>query len=444
MQTNMAKELPRALLTDNSALLAFSSNSGLESSSRPKCDEDVGRVASIMIDRGVVKSSSSTIITTTSEQCTKEGLQDVIEDKVSKIQPISDADGLFIFVYCGGACNLQLFDSSTKVTEPAAEADGDFVTVDYVPMRCKYSLLLKDFNSDRADTFATGEVIAKAISSNCPKQVLVVLDCPYAEEIGDDIKRFLNLNPRELTLMVSQGKSEHSCHLGPLESSTFCHFFCSFLPNCSSTGVIKLRPLQSRITACCEALSSLRMVRDGQVIRSGKTAPKVRFDRIIKVAENTMERIDKDDVSVEQVDYDGTLCVSQFLNLHYKKYLIDWRPAKLCNEAIEWVHGVMEGPLDVLHEHQQLNGKVLEAVVGSMMASIATIQGLVPQPNESAKLSNIFIQAYVYVVAAIDMLDHDLELFDTSLLECAQDFYCAVLRASKIEDREIQELKWEV
>lgn len=436
-----SENLPRALVSDNRALLAFSSNCSLKSS-RPKCDEDAGRIASMMTSTGVVKSSS--IVTTTSEQCTKKGLQDAIGDQISKILVTPDGDGLFILVYCGGACDLRHLDSSTEVGEPAS---GGFVTVDFVPMSCKCSLILKDFNPDEAETYVTGETIANTIirSPTSPKQLLVVLDCPHAEEIGEDIKN--HLNSCELSLIVSQGKDTVSYYLSPLESSTFSYFFCSFLSEHGSKGVIKLRSLQSKVTACCDALSSLRMVRDGQVLTPGKAAPKGRFKQIIKSADHKIKTIEEkseedcDDCDYE-VDYEGTLSISQFLQLYYKRHWFNLNPVKLCNEAKDWVHAVIEGPLSVLHKHERLDGKVLEAVVGSMMASIVTIQCQFPEPNKDAKSSNIFIQAYVYVVAAVDMLDQSLKLFDTSLLQCAQEFYSGALRANNIEDREIQKLKW--
>ena len=89
------------------------------------------------------------------------------------------------------------------------------------------------------------------------------------------------------------------------------------------------------------------------------------------------------------------------------------------------MHAVIAGPLSVLHEHAE----VLEAIVGSMMASIGTIYVGFPQPTKS---SNTFVQAYVYVTAAVDILDQNLKMFDVSLLKCAQEFYCGVLRANKL------------
>ncbi len=46
------------------------------------------------------------------------------------------------------------------------------------------------------------------------------------------------------------------------------------------------------------------------------------------------------------------------------------------------------------------------------------------------------------MIAAVDMLDPNLNLFDTALLSCAQEFYCGALQASNIDDKEIKQLKW--
>lgn len=429
-------ELPRALVCDNSALLAISSNcSSDQEFSRPSCDGDVEKIASILTKEGVVRVQNCSTVTTA-----KKGLQDAIGKQVSKIQATPETDGLFIFVYCGGACSLEPLTDVKMPTE-----DDGFVTVDFLPMSCKYSLVLTDFDSDKLETYVTGKTIANAINSSptSPKQLLVILDCPYAEEIGDDIKS--HLNPCELSLIVSQGKGIASHYLSPLGSSTFSYFFSSFLSGNSTTGIIKLRSLLPKVADCCNALSSLRMVptRDGKFLISAKATPKGRFEQIIKSAVDEMKQIEEkpdvqpDGASDEQTDYKGAMSISQFISLYYKKYWINFKPVRLCNEAIDYVYAVRDGPLSVLHEHGQLtDGKVLKAIVGSMMASIATIQG----EFQESKSSNIFIQAYVYVVAAIDILDDNLELFDASLLKCAQEFYCGVLDANNTDGREIREL----
>lgn len=434
------EELPRALVSEHSSLLAFSSNCILDPSSRPRCDEDAERISSIMVSKGMIK-HSNTLLVTTSGQCTKKGLQDAVGNQISKIQITPDGDGLFVFVFCGGACDLRHLDSSTQVSEPASE-DG-FVNVDFVPLPCTHSLILKDFNPDKPDTYVTGETIAKAIGSSPtnPKQLLIILDCSHAEELGKEIRD--HLNSCELSLIVSQGKGVRSYHLDPLGSSTFSYFFCSFLCENCTYGVLKLRALHSKVAACCDALSSLRMVRVGQIITAGRAAPKGRFEEIIKSADDEMVRIEENtDVgdSEEQVDIEGSLSVSQFLSMYYRKYWINFKRVRLCSEAKDWVHAVMAGPLLVLKEHERLNGRVLEAAVSSMMASMATIQS---QLNaDDMRSSNIFLQAYVYVVAAIDMLDPNLKLFDILLLNSAQKFYLQVMHANNVDDKEIQALNW--
>ena len=457
MAVNVTREeLSKALLYECSSVLVLSSNTSPNSSEcprRPKCEEDAQRMASTMVSCQILQDSNIATINSTSGQCTKKGIQDAISRQAGKVRKGPDgADGLFIFVYCGGACDLRKLDSSIVVNEPATKKEGeenednndDFVNIEFVPLpQCVHSLVLKDFDAEDASTHVSGETIAHAIntSSASPEQLLVILDCPYAEEIGKDIEGHLK-SSCELNLIMSQGKGVTSHYLSPLESSTFSYMFCYFLSklNCAD-GVIKLRRMFSKVRECCNALSSLRMVRADEMLVPVRAEPKGKFVQVVNDNMDSMGRIEGDGAEFDDVDYTGGPKVGQFLKLYHKKYW--FKRLKFCNEAEEWVRAVTAGPLVVLKEHDLLQGKVLEAVVGSMMASFATIESQVTGVERGdAKHSNIFIQAYVYVAAAIDMLDNDLDLFNVRLLKCAQDFYSAILQQSGINDKEIRALDW--
>lgn len=446
------EELSRALLFDCSSVLVLSSNTKPESEcrGRPKCEEDAKRMASTMVSCQILQDSNIATINSASGQCNKKGVQDAISRQAGKVKAGPDgADGLFIFVYCGGACDLRKLDSSIVVNEPAGREEekdnDDFVNIEFVPLpQCVHSLALRDFEPEDASTYVSGETIARAITTSPvrPKQLLVILDCPYAEEIGKDIEGHLK-SSCELNLIVSQGKDVTSHYLSPLESSTFSYLFCNFLSKLNCTeGVIKLKSMFSKVSECCNALSSLRMVRANEMLVSARAAPKGKFVQVVNASMDNVERIEDDGgESDEDVDYAGPPKVSKFLKLYHKKYW--FKRLQFCDEAEEWVRAVMAGPLAVLKEHDLLQGKVLEAVIGSMMASFATIESQVTGVESGdAKHSNIFIQAYVYVAAAIDMLDNELDLFNVRLLKCAQDFYSATLQQSGINDKEIKALDW--
>lgn len=313
----------------------------------------------------------------------------------------------------------------------------------YVYMQDTHSLMLTDYSTHNT---VSGVTIANAItkSQTKPRQLLIILDCPYAEEIGSDIENNLNTSTCDLCLIVSQRKGVVSSYLSPLQNSTFSYFLCKFLSqdNCSN-GVVKLKSVFSKVEACCNALSSLKMVRDGRFIMSKNAIPKGRFVQIIKSAEATMAAIEeKADNDLDDWDIidssSGGENLAHFLQF-YKKYLFKkLRP--LCKEAKDWVHVAMTGPLQVLHDHAMLEGPVLSAIVGVMMASIATIQSECPAPNDSIKYSNIFIKAYVYVAAAVCMFKHHDNLFHMALLQNAQEFYSSVLHSNNIGDKEITDL----
>ncbi len=143
----ITEELSKAPVFDHSSLLVFSSNcSTQEVSERPKCDEDAERIKSAMVTSGIIKDSNAALITT-SGCCNKSTLQEAIGDQISKIETSPNGERLFIFVYCGGACDLRSFDSSVTVSEPSPADEDGFIVVDFVPMQCTHSLVLNDFDA---------------------------------------------------------------------------------------------------------------------------------------------------------------------------------------------------------------------------------------------------------------------------------------------------------
>lgn len=188
---------------------------------------------------------------------------------------------------------------------------------------------------------------------------------------------------------------------------------------------------------CCEALSGLTVVRDGQILKMNKVSPEGQFIRTFQDTDAAMKRVEEEeDGDQDEVDAGGKFDI--FYKRYYRKYL--FKRVKLCNTAKDWVHDVTRVPLVVLKEHGVLRDEVLNAVVGSMMFSIATIQYNSQGGSDSLFSSNAFIQAYIYVAAALDMVDQDIDLQNISLLQLAQEFYVKVLHTNNINYQEVTQL----
>ena len=442
MNGAMSEEVSRGLVynPDHSSLLICSSNCTTDSTPLHNCDQDAERILSVMKQAGVMKDCMAELLTTSSEKCTKKGLQDAIVSQTSKVSS-TDEYGLFIFIYCGGACDLNHgLTPSVKQSEPKDE-DG-LVYVDHDTTPPVHALVLKaDFDSEKQASHLSGQELGATIASSPvhPKQVLVILDCPYAAEIGDDMMK--HLGNCELNLIVSQGREQMPYYLSPLGGSTFSYFLCHFLSSLKFTasGMVKLRCLLDKVQNCCSALSSLIMVRVGDTLTAKVAAPEGRFVHIIKSADAVMEaieeRVEEDSAAIEETD-GGSF--GHLLQKYYKKSFFS-RPVKLCNEAKDWVHFVTRQQLTQLQAEAVLEGQVLHAAVSAMSFSMAMIQSELQ--GDSIGRSNLFLQVYVYIMAALDMVCQDINVQDISLLQEALELYQRVVHAKNINEGEIKQLK---
>lgn len=415
----------------------FSSNctASPQSNHQHNSDKDAEAIFSAMKGTGLV---TALLVTTTMEQSSRKGLKEAIGEQIPKVT--SDEEGLFVFVYCGGGCDLRDHGLALKVNEPDEEG---FVVVESDESQYIHSLVLKDFDPHTPESHVSGGRLASFITGvQCskPKQMLVILDCPYAEEIGADLAKHLKGRIHsELSLIVSQERNEVPHYLRPLGMSTFSYFFSKFLSQEStdpkgSHATLYLKSVHAKVKACCKALSSLRMVRKGLAIKPSTATPQGEFIRFIDDANKVMERIEQ--TEEDQVDGEETSEVGKFLQRYYKSGFF-CRRVRLCNQAKDWAHVVMRGPMVQLME---LNDEaVLRATAGSMVASMATIQTELNQ--DCISNSNIFVQAYIYAFAAVSMHARDLHIFDSALLKVALEFYMEVLHAKRLNEKEVKQLE---
>lgn len=461
----MAEEVSKGLVynPDHSSLLVCSSNcsntDGLDHN--PNCDQDAARIASCMKETKLVKDSTCMLITTRSSNCTKKGLKEAIIEQASKVTQ-GDEYGLFTFIYCGGVYEAPSF----KLGESGVNGKNDFVTVDVETKPPEHFLMLKDFDYKDPESYLSGKDLGTTIASSPtkPKQLLVILDCPYAAEIGEEIEK--HLSACELNLIVSQGKDTSPYYLNPLGGSTVTHFFCHFLSTGQhvASGMVKLRCLFNKVQACCKALNGLIMVRAGNSLIPEASCPEGRFVHIIESASAKIKEIESvvegTDNGIEETDNGGKF--GKFLSRYYKRCVCTTistlyiavikflycrpffqflfkEPVRLCNEASDWVYYIIRGrgPLLELLEEGVLEGNVINAVVGAIMFSLATIESVVH--GDSIGCSNLFIQAYIHTAAALDAVNQDINTQDVSLLKQAYEFYMRVVHTKGVKDKEMKE-----
>ena len=424
------------------SLLIFSSNcsASAQDSHQHNSDQDAEAIFSLLQGAGLARDTIAQLVSTSGS--TKAGLKTAIQEQIRKVT--SDEEGLFVFVYCGGGCDLRDYGKALKVSDMDEEG---FTAVDSDETKCLHSLVLKDFDLEREESYVSGGHIADMMTASTdskPGQMLVILDCPCAEEIGKDLVKHLKGRLQcNLTLVVSQEESRVPHYLPPLGLSTFTFFLSKFLPQAVATApsgahaTLYFKSMYEKVKVCCQALSSLRMIREELILKPGTATPEAKFVRIMEDASKVMERMEQIE-DENQVDGQEEGMVGKFLQLYYKTGFFT-RRVRLDNKAKDWVLAVMRGPLVELKEQDVLKDEVLSAAAGSMMESVATIQ--VELKADCISNSNIFIQAYIMVFAALSMHIEDLDIGHPALLNQAVEFYVQVLRAKELSTSDMEQLK---
>ena len=422
MATSQPSEepLPKALAykLEHSSLLVISSNAlstSMEGTGQPcyqhDTDQDAELIHSTLTANNYIQKTM--LICSSSKDCNKEGVLGAVEQQVSLA---SDSEGLFVLVYTGGAC-----DNWDKLGLNVREVDSDFGDsyIDIVPDKSlkRYSLVLNDYQANKPETYLTGDLIGAAIRKSKPEQVQIILECPFADKIAFDIQE--SLRGCELNMLVSQSLEKVPCYLSTLKCSTFTYFFTFLMSKTQFIGgLFPLRSVFTRVQRCCEALSNLDLIHEGEWLKKNTSIPKAIFMTIPDRADEMVSE-EAGDSSGDQTD--GSFKCQTFITKYY-----NWsNKATVCNEAKDWVRAVTEAGLSALNDEGVLEGKVLESAIGSMMFNVATIQNA--KKKGSIANSNIFVMSYILVVAAFDMADPNIELESTSLLTCATDYYMRVV-----------------
>lgn len=416
---------------EQSSLLVISSNASCPNHNRNGCqlvyqhnsDEDAGIVYKTLTETSYIQQSKAMLIQSSFQDCTREGVLDALKKQVSLV---SGEDGLFVLVYTGGACDKWDHGLGFDIKEPDNKSEDG--CVDIVPDKSlkRYSLVLNGYQATKPETHLSGDLIGEIIQKAKSKQIQIILECPFADQIATDIQERLS-DCKLMEVVVSQTLRKAPCYLPTLNCSTFTYFFTSIMSKTRFIGgMFPLRDMLTRVEKCCEALSSLDMVRDGEWLRKNAVIPKAAFMTIPDRADNELKKMENEgdhDNSGDQVDggFRFQSLITKFYNWGGKR-----NQAKLCDKAKDWVSAVTKVYLPTLKDENFLQGKVLESVIGTMMFNVAIIQN--GMRRGSITNPNLFIKAYMLVVAAVDFADPDnVELENNSLLVRASEYHIRAL-----------------
>ena len=336
--------------------------------------------------RLVDKSQAQLLLSSSAVFCN----ESILEAASHQASLASEDGGLFVLAYIGYAC-----DSREHGLGFDFKKHGSILDISILDNWKRYVLMC---DSDDKTSFS-GDLIGEAIKLRKPKQVFVILECPFAAEIASDMRETLS-DFNYIEVVVSIDKKKPSCFYHTLKCSTFAYFFNLVLKRTSKNEVIPIEEVMSSVKKCCQALSSLELIQVGEWIKKNTTVPQV---HLVNVA-----IIDHPDFAGSERNGDvsgNDEAGGQFQPLIEKHY--QWNKSsnrvKVCSEAIDWVKAVTKVNLSDLKDEGVLEDEtVLEAVIGSMVFSITTVQMAM---KHKASFPNFFLQAFMLSASAIDFVD---------------------------------------
>ena len=292
MTTTPGKELPKALVysTTRSALLVVGST-GLctcasdeddVQASNLNSDQNAKKIHETFIkDAKFMKESQTKLILSSSNECSKEKVLEAIRQPASQV---SGEDGMFIFVYTGGACDKLDHGIGFDTNE-----HDSFVEVTLDGSLERHSLVLNQYDFKSPETALLGSAIGRAIQERKPDQVFIVLECPHAKEIATSLRGSLSeCNCLEVVVPMELKRAPY--YVQSLNCSAFAYFLSLVVNRTNYTsGMFPLKPVLSEVEKCCEALSCLDMVQDGDWIRKNATIPQSQFMEIPRNVEKLIK-----------------------------------------------------------------------------------------------------------------------------------------------------------
>jgi hypothetical protein len=316
------------------------------------------------------------IASTAPEECTFEGIKRTFMETANKV----DTNGIFIFSFSGHGIKGQQetfglapsdFNRTTKTLITAG------MLVDWlhsIRFQGRYALFILD------SCFAGGlakQIILDSIQSDIPTPGVFVLSACTAYQSS---------------IVVTS-----------LGHSTFNYFLslCLFNSTDSQSGQLAIGDIYKECNACCIAFSSLLVSYDAKSkqLKWSAMQPVFKYFQLTAFIWSLFEE------SEDEIDAAETGRFQFVLDYYFRHKKHSVVIPDTCQAWLEDVSGP-GGALQELHKRQLLEGRLLTATICSMICSMASIFIAHKTPHISDR--NVFIVAFVHVLAAIDRVTKDL------------------------------------
>ena len=385
---------------------------GIDQCENPKVDikkfgdHDARKMSECLVNGGVVVRNNMHLFSTSlnPDACKADNISDSFSGIASKV----GREGLFIFYYSG----------------PGVEV-GSY----------NWSLTPYDFNLSNAASHITSSTLTNwLITAGCKaKYVLFILDCPFANKIASSLTVPLSRNAPDLNICTLSTHSalEPTPAFAILSNSVFSYFLCKAV-QCSYVmpGLLPIRKIYSAAESCSVALSSLVVTYDPveKCLSSTEMQPSITARNFLPVGKHLDPYGD---------DYpDGVPGNFAFLTKHFNKKT---KAVNLHEKAYAWLQAaedMEEGPLVVLAKNGALEGDVLQAVICSMMCSLASFQVALEEKGMAAN-PNLLIIAFLQVAATVASASPGLELGEQHF-KYSWEFYHKVLHECGVNTEKVR------
>ena len=369
---------------------------------------DAFKVTSALEEKGAVPREHSKLLEAKLEpnSCTFAGMKRIFQQQAKRV----GKGGVFVFHFSGHGIKV----SNDKFG--LAPVDFDYTTRTYI----------------------TADVLSEWLhTAGCrAKCVLFVIDCCYAGGIAEALTRGSDsLAPIPcLYVMAACTANEVSVIVGTLGNSIFCYFLSHAIRSTDfSRGQLPVKSIFEKCKKLSTALSSLLLSYDKSSGLSWKTMqPELTHSTISQVV------LELSGEGGEQTD-------AGIMRFSYATELYDYTSEGTralddkCAAWIETTYMDRHGGLAELREEGILGLEpcVMDTVLCCMLRSVACIQ-LACEPT-TVDSTNLYITAYMHVVAAIDMVHHGVQ-FQEREFALGLGYYVDILQHSKIETQGLRAL----
>ena len=370
---------------------------------------DAEQVLTALVDVGAIPPENGVLYAASKqpEQCTFDGMKVGFQEQAKKV----GRNGLFVFHFSGHGIKVR---------------------------NDEWGLAPVDFDYTR-ETYLTADVLNQWLQEvSCKaKHILFTLDCCYAGGIANELTTSGNWSENDLGFYVISActANEASLVLGPLGHSIFTYFLAQAISRLTSNpGQLPVHEIFKECQACSVALSSLLIKYDPRSGLSWSTMqPQMRVWDIKSVVLQLMG---------EGPDQPDAAAVGRF---EFVVQLYDQSKPKpsLDDKTHAWLETLPDtkGPLMELERRHFLHGRILNAVLCSMMYSIASIEMACSPANVNNP--NLFLVAFMHAVATLDLIKHGVEVSTKQFVQ-TWGFYREVVVKNKVNDDGLKKMVYQL